>query len=151
MQDSSNTGAYLGLVSPHQDRAFLYTEPASTLGFWVPLEDCTMANGCLHAIPGSHKRGLDNERRMVRNDDDSGTHFIGGDLPKYDRSEFIPLETKAGTLVIIHGDVVHESQANTSEKPRPAYTWHIIDGNSKYSTRNWLQPSAQVPFMPLYT
>lgn len=40
---------------PHQDSTFLYTEPMSCLGFWMPMEPATRENGCLWVLPGSHK------------------------------------------------------------------------------------------------
>ncbi|KAK3736638.1 hypothetical protein QZH41_017026, partial [Actinostola sp. cb2023] len=44
-----------GAVIPHRDSTYLYTEPTSVIGAWIPLEDCTLENGCLWFIPGSHK------------------------------------------------------------------------------------------------
>lgn len=40
---------------PHQDNSFLYTEPPTCTGLWLALEDATVINGCLWAIPGSQK------------------------------------------------------------------------------------------------
>lgn len=40
---------------PHQDNSFVYTDPQSCTGLWIALEDSTLVNGCLWAIPGSHK------------------------------------------------------------------------------------------------
>lgn len=44
-----------GEVVPHQDNSFLYTEPSTCTGLWLALEDAKTINGCLWAIPGSHK------------------------------------------------------------------------------------------------
>ena len=77
-----------GEVIPHQDSTFLKTDPLSTLGFWIPLQveqelvsgkrsnrshpffpvwqECTVSNGCLEVVPGSHKQGLINNFQMVR-------------------------------------------------------------------------------------
>ncbi|GJM96356.1 hypothetical protein PR202_ga13182 [Eleusine coracana subsp. coracana] len=44
-----------GEVVPHQDSTFLYTEPRTCTGLWLALQDATISNGCLWAIPGSHK------------------------------------------------------------------------------------------------
>jgi hypothetical protein len=48
-----------GEVIPHQDNTFLYTDPPSVVAFWVALEDATKENGCLWALPESHKGGTD--------------------------------------------------------------------------------------------
>ncbi len=47
-----------GVVDNHQDATFLYTEPASCIGFWFALEDATIENGCLWAKPGGHQTSL---------------------------------------------------------------------------------------------
>ena len=44
-----------GVVDVHQDATFLYTEPASCIGFWFALEDATIENGCMWAKPGGQK------------------------------------------------------------------------------------------------
>jgi phytanoyl-CoA hydroxylase len=36
-----------GAVNAHQDGTFLYTTPQSVLGFWWPLDNCTMVTRCL--------------------------------------------------------------------------------------------------------
>lgn len=47
-----------GEVVPHQDNTFLYTEPTTCVGLWLALEDATKENGCLWALPASHKGEL---------------------------------------------------------------------------------------------
>jgi ectoine hydroxylase-related dioxygenase (phytanoyl-CoA dioxygenase family) len=47
---------------------------------------------------------------------------------------------KAGTLVLIHGNVLHKSEKNLSGKSRFIYTFHVIEGDNEYDERNWLQP-----------
>jgi ectoine hydroxylase-related dioxygenase (phytanoyl-CoA dioxygenase family) len=61
-------------------------------------------------------------------------------LPRDDELEM--LDVKAGTLVLIHGNVLHKSEKNTSDKSRFAYTFHVIEGADGwvYDERNWLQP-----------
>lgn len=45
-----------GEVVPHQDSTFLATTPKpSVFGVWVALEDADEGNGCLWALPGSHR------------------------------------------------------------------------------------------------
>src|SRR3546814_19129036 len=47
-----------GEVGWHQDSTFLYTDPLSAVGLWFALEDATLENGCLWALPGAHKGPL---------------------------------------------------------------------------------------------
>ena len=45
--------------------------------------------------------------------------------------------TDRGTLVIIHGNTLHKSEANRSKKSRYIYTFHIIEGLATYDSKNW--------------
>ncbi|KAK2999239.1 hypothetical protein RJ639_022752 [Escallonia herrerae] len=122
-----------GEVVPHQDNSFLYTEPQTCTGLWLALEDATIINGCLWAIPGSQKDGL--VRRFVR--DEKGVHF-DRPFPPCDQKDFVPIEVKAGTLVVIHGDLIHQSFENQSSKSRHAYSLHVVDTNGcKWAQDNW--------------
>lgn len=134
-----------GEVVPHQDNTFLYTEPPSCTGLWLALEDATITNGCLWAIPGSHKNGL--KRRMIR--DENGTHF-DRPSPPYGQKEFVPLEVKSGALVVIHGDLIHQSFENLSPASRHALSLHVVDTEGcEWSKENWLQRKTALE--PLYT
>lgn len=44
-------------------------------------------------------------RRFIR--DDNGVHF-DKPSPSYDQKDFVPVEVKAGSLVLIHGDLIHQ-------------------------------------------
>lgn len=39
-----------GEVVPHQDSAFLSTDPPSCIGLWFALEDANKENGCLWCV-----------------------------------------------------------------------------------------------------
>ncbi|KAI9031593.1 hypothetical protein CLU79DRAFT_729268 [Phycomyces nitens] len=134
-----------GPVPSHQDSSFLYTEPNSAVGFWFALEDCTLHNGCLWFIPGSHK-DTPITRRFIRDPSGHGTVFVGDQELIVDESRYVSKEVKAGTLVVLHGSVVHKSAPNFSEKSRYIYTFHLIEGQAKYPADNWLQPSESMPF-----
>jgi phytanoyl-CoA hydroxylase len=139
-----------GAVPPHQDSTFLYTDPPSAVGFWYALEDATVENGCLSFLPGSHKSTAI-EKRFVRKENGSGTEFVDSTGAKFPSgTEFGSAEVegkyklgevKAGTLVLIHGNLLHKSEKNVSQKGRIIYTFHVIEGEAAvYDSRNWLQP-----------
>jgi ectoine hydroxylase-related dioxygenase (phytanoyl-CoA dioxygenase family) len=133
----------------------LYTDPPSAVGWWYALEDATQDNGCLSFAAGSHRRAAI-KQRFVRTG--KGTGFVDNDGAKFpkdfetevsdkegfevvDRDEVYDMgEVKAGTLVLIHGNVLHKSEKNVSEKSRNIYTFHVIEGEERYDERNWLQP-----------
>ena len=132
-----------GEVNCHQDSTFLYTEPLSVKGFWFALEDATQENGCLWAIPGGHKNGL--KSRFFRSKNGRGTEMEVFDDSVWDTSKLVPLEAKAGTMVVLHGLLPHMSYANRSARTRHAYTMHLIEGSADYPEWNWLQRPAEMP------
>lgn len=131
-----------GEVTCHQDSTFLFTEPMSVIGLWFALEDATIENGCLWAIPGGHKAGL--KSRFFRASSE-GTSFEILDESPWPLERLAPLEVKKGTLIILDGLLPHLSQRNTSSRSRHAYTLHVVNGNADYPANNWLQRSAAMP------
>ncbi|HEU4713856.1 MAG TPA: phytanoyl-CoA dioxygenase family protein [Pyrinomonadaceae bacterium] len=127
-----------GEVSCHQDSTFLYTEPPDILGLWFALEDATVENGCLWAIPGGHKRGL--KSRWVRSANGKMEFRTFDDEP-WPEKELIPLEVKKGSVILLNGLLPHRSFENRSPRSRHAYTLHLVHADSDYSSDNWLQRS----------
>lgn len=131
-----------GEVTCHQDAAFLYAEPQRMVGLWFAIEDATIENGCLWAIPGGHTIGL--KKRFVRAEDGS-TRFEVLDDSVWPEEKLRPLEVKQGGLIVLHPLLPHLSRENRSSKSRHAYTLHIIDASAHYAKDNWLQRSPQMP------
>ena len=131
-----------GEVTCHQDATFLYTEPLTMVGLWFALEDATIENGCLWAIPGGHKLGL--KSRFLRADG-GGTRFEVFDDSPWPEDNLLPLEVEKGTLIVLHPLLPHLSRENRSPKSRHAYTLHLIDASVDYPKENWLQRSENTP------
>ena len=131
-----------GEVSWHQDGSFLYTVPQSVTGFWFALEEATLENGCLWALPGEHVRGLRSRFRRINGR--LQTEALSG-APDFDDTAKTPLEVPAGTLVVLNGLLPHYSAANHSADSRYAYTFHTISASSQYLDDNWLQRGADMP------
>ncbi|KAK3365789.1 phytanoyl-CoA dioxygenase [Lasiosphaeria ovina] len=148
-----------GAVPPHQDSTFLYTNPPSAVGFWYALEDATLTNGCLSFLPGSHRWAPITHRLVRKTGGAGGTEMVLNDGAQFskgaeygedkkseaEQGQYAPGEVKAGDLVLIHGNLLHKSEKNLSQKGRIIYTFHIIEGGegSAYDGRNWLQPPEQ--------
>ena len=130
-----------GEVNWHCDHSFLWTEPQSVVGLWIALEDATQENGCLWAVPGGHVLPAKNRFRR----DGDGTRMEVFDESPYDTSQAVPLEVKAGTVIVLHGTLPHASAPNTSDKSRHAYTLHILDSSADYPADNWLQRPVEMP------
>lgn len=132
-----------GEVTCHTDHTYLWTEPRSVVGFWFAIDDATRENGCMWAVPGGHRLPVRSRSRLNESRTATITDVI--DPEPYPLDSLVCLEAKRGTLVLLDGAVPHLSAANTSDKPRHAYTIHAIDGVATYLDDNWLQR----PTLPL--
>jgi len=131
-----------GEVTCHQDSTFLYTEPQQIAGLWFALEDATLENGCLWAIPGGHTLGL--KSRWLRTGD-AGMKFEVYDSSPWPEENPVPLEVSRGSLIVLNGLLPHKSLANRSSRSRHAYTLHVISADSLYPETNWLQRGPEMP------
>lgn len=130
-----------GEVDCHQDSTFLYVKEEPVIGLWFALEDATLENGCLWAIPGGHQSKL--KSRSIRNGEK--VYFETYDPTPWNLEQMIPLPVSAGSLIVLHGLLPHMSYDNTSAHSRHAYSLHIISGDYPYPTDNWIQRSAHMP------
>ena len=89
-----------GEVTCHQDSTYLYVKDQPVMGFWFALEEATIENGCLWAIPGGHQSPL--KSRMLR-DKDNQISFASYDESPWQLDQMIPLEVARGSMIILHG------------------------------------------------
>jgi phytanoyl-CoA hydroxylase len=132
-----------GEVTCHQDGTYLNTKNNSVIGLWFALEDATIENGCLWAIPGGHKTDL--KSRFLRNANNETVTEVYDKTP-WPLQEMVPLEVPRGSVILLHTQSPHMSQENTSIRSRHAYTLHIMNGDDEFSAENWLQRPQNMPF-----
>jgi phytanoyl-CoA hydroxylase len=132
-----------GEVGWHQDATFFETEPITVTTFWFALEDATLQNGCLWVQPGGHQGPL--RERFVKTAGNRAAMESIDTTPWPTEASAVPLEAKAGDLILLHGLLPHYSAPNRSATSRMAFTLHVTDANSVYSPRNWLQRGKSLP------
>lgn len=132
-----------GEVHCHQDATYLYVKNQPITGFWFALEDATIANGCLWAIPGGHRTPLKSRFLLDHNHRASTEVYDNSPWPM---EKLVPLEVPRGSLIVLHGLSPHLSRENRTEHSRHAYTLHLMSGKGEYLKDNWLQRPEDLPF-----
>jgi ectoine hydroxylase-related dioxygenase (phytanoyl-CoA dioxygenase family) len=105
-----------GFGSPiewHQDFAFYPHTNDDLLALGVALDDCTLENGCMLMIPGSH-------RGPIYNHHQDGI-FLGAvhlEREGLDPAQAVPVPVRAGGITLHHCRMLHASAPNTSARPR---------------------------------
>ncbi|MFL5335351.1 MAG: phytanoyl-CoA dioxygenase family protein, partial [Geminicoccaceae bacterium] len=100
-------------VEWHQDWAFYPHTTDDVLAVGMMLDDCTVENGALLVIPGTHKGEV--------YDHHADGYFCGAIDPGrsgLDFADAVPLTAPAGSVSFHHARLVHGSAQNTSDKPR---------------------------------
>src|SRR6478736_7048310 len=131
----------------HQDYGYWYKNqfmyPEQLISVMVALTEANKANGCLQVIKGSHKMGRVNHGF-------SGEQ-VGADMTMVNHSletmEHVYVEIEPGDALFFHSNILHRSEANTSDKPR----WSIIScynslSNHAYNdeSTSWREPVSVV-------
>uniref|UniRef100_A0A0N5C917 Phytanoyl-CoA dioxygenase n=1 Tax=Strongyloides papillosus TaxID=174720 RepID=A0A0N5C917_STREA len=142
-----------GVVTEHIDRSYLHTNDGEQLlGFWIALEDVTFENGCLDFYPSSNNE-VKVTYRFSRDLSDPEQKLIHvGKKPEFDKECFTYAPVKKGSLILIHGDVVHKSKPNKSEISRNVYAFHVVDRNRdlEWPKTNWIQETDDYKFSSIY-
>lgn len=119
----------------HQDEDFIPTRDRSMTGVWIALDDATVKNGCLWVIPGSHKHGILWELEKQSNPDfDCADESIG--FPYTDENA-VPVELKAGSMVVFNGYLLHRSLPNV-----------LQSGYRRSLVNHYMSAESLLPWMP---
>ncbi len=99
----------------HQDFMGRRGEPPKLIA-WMALDDVDEANGCVYAVPGSHRDGF---RPWVRVRGE--THHTRAVTDGVDLASAVPVEMRAGDVLLFHCALLHSSREIRCEQPRRAY------------------------------
>ena len=109
---------------PHQDSAYWTNiDPPSLVICWMALDDATEENGCMRFIPGSHKLGVIEHKRLE-------DFRVEDEKVDYESEVCVPL--KAGGCSFHHSLAMHRTDANRSGDRRIGLTVAYMDAESRY-------------------
>lgn len=104
-------------VAWHQDLPHWNLVPAAAVTAWLALSDSNEANGCVRAIPQSHRAGSRASRAVV----DPNSLLTAGlefNVAESEAKRAAPMLLRAGAFSVHHGMTVHGSGENRTNAPR---------------------------------
>ena len=127
-----------GEVRWHQDGSYLIASDPGVVGFWLALEDADRDNGCLWVQPGGHRSPL---REIYEVSERAPNGALRGldDTPWPSEAEAVPVEVRAGSVIMFSDRMPHYSSQNTSPRSRQAMTLHVCSAHADWPETNWLQ------------
>jgi ectoine hydroxylase-related dioxygenase (phytanoyl-CoA dioxygenase family) len=110
----------------HQDNFYLRVKPSTCLAAWMALDPCTVENGCIQVVPGSHTWPmLCTEKADIR------VSFSDVTVPLPPGQEIRPVLMHPGDVLFFNGSLVHGSYPNTTrDQFRRALIGHYIEGDA---------------------
>lgn len=107
----------------HQDAYYFPFDRGPQVGVWLAVTEATLANGCLHIVPGSHREPLhehDIDRRPGANQG-----YV--EILDHDMSGAVPVLMAPGDLLVFHSHLMHRSMDNSSNAIRAAMVYHYAE------------------------
>ncbi|MFT3965445.1 MAG: phytanoyl-CoA dioxygenase family protein [Sphingobium sp.] len=116
----------------HQDSGYVVgnggpPDHAPYLTCWCPLDDATLQNGTVRLVPGSHRNGVIEHRRVPMTND------LAVDV---DDARAVAVEVPAGSVVVFSSCTLHATGANESDRPRRVYL-------AQYTPEVMIQPGTR--------
>ena len=132
----------------HQDARYWPLEPRITVTVWLAVFDTNSENGCMRVIPGSHRWGdLDHQdvpdspnwENMSREEVRRNKYVLWQqvDPNRFDESQAIDMDLKAGEISLHDDDLIHGSTGNPSERMRAGITMRYSPTEMKCDLSVW--------------
>jgi ectoine hydroxylase-related dioxygenase (phytanoyl-CoA dioxygenase family) len=126
-------------ASWHQDSVYSGWHLTPSVSAWIALTPSERANGCMRAIPGSHKDGL-LEHDTVTGDPNLLNKRGERIRMDVDESQAVDIVLQPGEMSLHHTNIVHGSNANGSDGPRIGFIVRFVTS----ATRNRERPVLRV-------
>ena len=118
-------------VSWHQDSVYSDWDQTPSTSAWIALTKSNQANGCMRALPGSHRTGPVSH---VNVRDGLNLLFRGEQVAAVDETEAVDVVLNPGEMSLHHSNLVHGSNANTSNEARIGFIIRFV--TNQVTTRN---------------
>jgi len=124
-------------ASWHQDSVYSGWHLTPSVSAWIALTPSDQTNGCMRAIPGSHKLGLlDHENIQDPNLLNRRGERISADV---DESQAVGIVLRPGEMSLHHTNIVHGSKSNGSDGPRIGFIVRFVTSRTTNRERAVVQ------------
>lgn len=104
---------FIGSEKPwHQDNAYFNYLPLELLATaWIAVDDATLENGCMHVLPGQHRRG------PLRHHHTTDCEILSD---RIDSAQAVPVPLAAGGIMLFSAMLPHQTPPNLTASRRRA-------------------------------
>ena len=105
----------------HQDAFYFPFDRGPQVGVWLAVTEATLANGCLHVVPGSHLEPV--HEHLLDRRPNANQGYV--EILDHDMSGARPVTMAPGDLLIFHSHLKHRSKDNNTSAIRAAMVYHF--------------------------
>lgn len=110
-------------VSWHQDSVYSTWHLTPSTSAWIALTPSKRENGCMRAIPGSHKQG---QLSHTNHRDKSNLLVRGEQVATVNEASAVDVVLEPGEMSLHQSTLVHGSNANDSDQPRIGFIVRFV-------------------------
>lgn len=104
----------------HQDSFYFPYDPDRQVGVWTAANRATLANGCLHVVPGTHREPVHAHVPDARPNVTASYY----EIVDHDMGSSIAVEMQPGDVLFFDSHLMHASTDNQTDELRAAYVCH---------------------------
>jgi ectoine hydroxylase-related dioxygenase (phytanoyl-CoA dioxygenase family) len=137
----------------HQDSYYFpFDPPRPVLGVWLAISEATLANGCLHVLPGSHREPI----KTHVDDRRPNANYGYVEIVDHDMSGSVPVLMQPGDLLLFDSHLMHRSTDNETDGVRAAMVFHYARAGTHdqtvdrkgYTVNDWMPARGGVGTLP---
>ena len=118
----------------HQDGSYWPLAPMNVVSLWLAVDDSLPENSCMRVIPGTHQMRL---QQLHQRTDVANVLNSEIDPALVDESKAVDVIIKAGGMSVHHPNIIHGSNANTSNMRRCGLTIRYIPTSTRITKQPW--------------
>ena len=122
----------------HQDGSYWPLDPMEVVTLWLAVDDSLPENGCMRVVPGTQHMQL---HEMKRHTEEANVLSSRLDPELVEEDRAVDIVVPAGGVSVHHPNIVHGSNANTSDRRRCGLTIRYIPTTTRIVS-DGLWPSA---------
>lgn len=138
-----NKPARRGTLLPWHQDAWTDLDRQPEITVWTALDPATIANGCVQAIPGSHRLGRINPSHG------SGYLTEAQAAAHCPDSDIVYLALEPGEAVLLHNWLLHRSDTNATDISRRGFSVCYMDARTVSQSGEKFTPVFEPEAMPL--
>jgi hypothetical protein len=120
-------------ASWHQDGEYAtFLNGAPSISAWIALSDSTAQSGCMRVVRGSQKTRVEHVQRLSSENILKLGQTVAIEIPE---SQAVEVELKAGEMSLHHVDIIHGSNANSSDHDRTGFIVRFTTPEIRPGTR----------------